>query len=59
MLTHLRTHLAFGHAVRARKLSSKPTPVSWTMRVNSCQRLFSYSSMIDAIRMLFGYSFLT
>src|SRR4029453_4109005 len=39
--------------------SNASTPVSWTMRVNSCQRLFSYSSMIDAIRMLFGYSFLT
>src|SRR6185369_5893091 len=42
------------------KLSSNPsTPVSWTMRVSSCQRLFSYSSMIEAMRMLFGYSFLT
>src|SRR5690349_4216939 len=52
----LRSVMPCGHE----KLSSKPsTPVSWTMRVNSCQRLFSYSSMIDAIRMLFGYSFLT
>src|SRR2546421_2093738 len=29
------------------------------MRVSSCQRLFSYSSMIEAIRIFFGYSFLT
>src|SRR5882724_10813184 len=41
------------------KLSSNPsTPVSWTMRVSSCQRLFSYSSMMEAMRMWSGYSFL-
>src|SRR5215217_8264938 len=52
----LRSVIPCGHE----KLSSNPsTPVSWTMRVNSCQRLFSYSSMIDAIRMFFGYSFFT
>src|SRR6185436_17862310 len=39
--------------------SNASTPVSWTIFVSSCQRLFSYSSMIEAMRMLFGCSFLT
>src|SRR5207237_7843545 len=42
------------------KFNSKAsTPVSCTARVSSCQRSLLYSSMIEAMRMLFGYSFLT
>ena len=42
------------------KFNSKAsTPVSWTNLVSSCQRSLLYSSMIEAMRMLCGYSFFT